>query len=64
MMRWRPKPQGDRPGPSGPLRAAGTAPPLSENPYRRFFTRTPTFETLVLRARSTQKAQPGQPEKP
>ena len=40
-----------------------TAPPLPENPYRRFFTRTPTFEALVRRARSAQKAQPGQPEK-
>lgn len=55
MMRWRPKPQGGRQGPSGPL---------PENPYRRFFTRTPTFETLVRRARSAQKAQPGQPKKP
>lgn len=64
MMRWRPKPQGGRPAPSGPLRAARTVPPLPENPYRRFFTRTPTFETLVRRARSAQKAQPGQPEKP
>ena len=26
-------------------------PPLPDNPYRRFFTPTPTFEDLVRRAR-------------
>ena len=59
MMRWRPKPQGGRPAPSGPLRAARTAPPLPENPYRRFFTRTPTFETLVRRAPQRTKGPAG-----
>lgn len=47
-MRWRPHPA----APSAPAqKGKAPAPPLPQNPYRRFFTPTPTFEDLVRRAR-------------
>lgn len=49
-MRWRPRRKAPAdPSPAGqkpPVR-----PPLPENPYRRFYTQTPTFEELVRRTK-------------
>lgn len=53
-MRWRPI---ARPVP--PAQEPSRTPPLPENPYRRFYTRTPTFEELVRRS----KGHPAEPEK-
>lgn len=30
-------------------------PPLPENPYRRFYTRTPSFEELIRKVREGEK---------
>lgn len=49
-MRWRPC----RKAPADPSRAGQeppVRPPLPENPYRRFYTQTPTFEELVRRTK-------------
>ncbi len=54
-MRWRPRPAA-RPGPA--QRGKTPAPPLPDNPYRRFFTPTPTFEDLVRRARKDRGGPP------
>lgn len=53
-MRWRPK----RAAAPAVPRTPAAAPPLPPNPYRRFYTPTPTFEELVRRAR-TGPAVPG-----
>lgn len=47
-MRWRPC--SPKPAvPAAPDKEAPGKPPLPDNPYRRFYTRTPTFEELVQR---------------
>ena len=50
-MRWRPK-RTAPPAPPRPSGGAAATPPLPPNPYRRFYTPTPTFEDLVRRART------------
>ena len=57
-MRWRPcaagaKQQGER---------TSRTPPLPDNPYRRFYTRTPTFEELVRRSREGYRSRPDAPD--
>lgn len=53
-MRWRPIAR-----PASPAPEPARTPPLPENPYRRFYTRTPPFEELVRRS----KGHPAEPEK-
>lgn len=36
-------------------------PPRMDNPYRRFYTRTPTLEELARRAREEEKKRQGNP---
>lgn len=38
-----------------PAPSAPPTPPRMDNPYRRFYTRTPTLEELARRAREEQK---------
>lgn len=57
-MRWRPC-QGQKKTPAKSVEPeAPRTPPMPDNPYRRFYTRTPTFEELVHRARSHNKTDP------
>lgn len=51
MMRWRPcRRSAPVPREEARGREAPRTPPLPDNPYRRFYTRTPTFEELVRRS--------------
>ncbi len=51
-MRWRPcRRKEEKPAAPRPETKAVASVPLPDNPYRRFYTRTPTFEELVRRAR-------------
>ena len=43
-----------------PARPAPPPPPRMDNPYRRFYTRTPTLEELARRAREREKEKNGQ----
>lgn len=48
-MRWRPCKRRAEPDERPRPGTTGTTPPLPDNPYRRFYTPTPTFEDLVRR---------------
>lgn len=50
-MRWRPCCGLKKPAAEPEKKATSGTPPLPDNPYRRFYTVTPTFEDLVRRAK-------------
>ncbi len=52
-MRWRPCAAKAAPR----AKTEPHTPPLPENPYRRFFTPTPTFEDLVRKSREKPPAE-------
>lgn len=56
-MRWRPCHGPQKPSAEPEKNKASATPPLPDNPYRRFYTATPTFEELVRRAKEGRNGQ-------